>query len=193
MGRNRLTSAGPRGAFSVRSALSSFLALGGLGWRAWQDAHPPSSAMIRDDIVRGSDGRQYRRVVRVDRNAADRTVTTSVTFTDTVSGGVGRAAYTQSQHESVLSSYPRLQAFLFASGLRLGIKVPPPPFEEPLLSLPEPMRPGQKWTVRLVHTKNRSYSDGSGKAPEGAGLFVRPSQLKSLSNQDIYYGKGVSW
>src|SRR5262245_30495160 len=51
------------------------------------------SGVLRNDLIRGSDNNLYRRLVRLER--ANRTITTTVTFTDTVSGGVGKATYVQ--------------------------------------------------------------------------------------------------
>ena len=90
-------------------------------WQAYQrslrtgKASPslPQSNIVRDDLVAGKNGKKYRRVMRVDRNALDNTVTTTVTFTETTTGGVCVICFSSSNtkvdkaHTSAVTYYTR--------------------------------------------------------------------------------------
>jgi hypothetical protein len=150
--------------------------------------------IVQQDLQTSKDGKQYRRVVRLDRDDKDKTVTTTVTFTDTVSGGVGEASYTQPILPS--GNALRWQRFFSLNASRLGLSLSPPTFppgDFPLLSVPEPIEAGRNWHVRLVVTPNGDHTIGSGREPKGAGLSIRPSELSRQSSKDTFYGQGVQW
>jgi hypothetical protein len=139
------------------------------------------SGILQNDLVRGSDGKLYRRLVRVAR--ANHTITTTVTFTDTASGGGGKATYVQ---PDLPPEPPLLQ---LKRHVWAGLGLPTRPLRElPLMSIPQPMKPGEKWFVRIHLKPNECWTEGQGRAPKGAS-FVPPDML--IGRLNTAYGERI--
>jgi hypothetical protein len=121
---------------------------------------PITTGVVREDRVFGPGNRPYRRQVRVE--CGQSTITTSVTFTQIASGGVGRATFIQPD----LPPIPRCQRLVHWVRVLYGLPVFN--METPQMIIPYPMKPGEKWIVRFRFTKKASWIEGHGKAPQGA-------------------------
>jgi hypothetical protein len=127
-----------------------------------------ATGVIRRETVSGNGNRLYHRLVRVER--AGDTITTTVTFTDLASGGVGRAVYSQPE----LRPDPRWQRLVRRVRVMLGLPVIVP-WEAPVMVIPYPMKPGEKWIVRIYFHQTGAGTEGRGQAPKGAALDHIPS------------------
>lgn len=154
-------------------------------------SHRPAYRLLRTDVVRG-EGKEYRRAVRVERK--NRNITTTVTFTDMATGGVGTAIYIQPDLPPD-TSLKKLARTVMAE---LGFPVRPP-MDLPFMAISHPMKPGEKWKVRIVLHPNGWWVQGFGKGPKGATIDNFPSWgnpwLNSAVNRDrsILYGERVQY
>jgi len=151
----------------------------------------PAYRLLRSDVVRG-DGKEYRRAVRVERMNGN--ITTTVTFTDMATGGVGTAIYI----EPDLPPDTSLKKLVRAVRAELGFPLRSP-MDLPFMAISHPMKRGEKWKVRIVLHPNGFWVQGFGKRPKGATINDFPSWgnpwLNSAVHGDhsILYGERVQF